>query len=83
MKTLFLFLNSLALSALLLTARAQAPATSHDNPTPAKPTPKTADQRAATYQGPKVVKDSKDLGQKMVQKSKPTDSRVPLPAQKQ
>lgn len=62
MKTLS---SLLALGSLLNTAYAQqAPATS----------PKTAAQRAATYQGPKVVKDSKALGQKMVQKSKPADA---------
>jgi hypothetical protein len=76
MKTLPTFNSYLALSALLLTAQAQTPATSHDNPTPAKPT-KMADHRAATYQGPKVVKDSKALGQKMVQKSKPADMLTP------
>ena len=76
MKTLPTFSSYLVLSALLLTAQAQTPATSHDNPTPAKPT-KTADHRAATYQGPKVVKDSKALGQKMVQKSQPSDMVMP------
>lgn len=64
--------STLLLSAFLLTARAQAPATAHDNPTPAKDT-KVADHRAATYQGPKVTKDTKALGKKMVQKSKPAD----------
>jgi hypothetical protein len=62
MKTLPTLTSSLALSALLLTAQAQTPATSHDNPTPAKPTTKAA-------------KGSKTLGQKMVEKSKPTGSR--------
>lgn len=78
MKTLSTFASCLALSALMLSAHAQtpAPATSHDNPTPAKPT-KTPDQRAATYKGPKVVNDSKSLGKKMVQKSKPTDTHMP------
>jgi hypothetical protein len=75
MKKLPTLTSSLALSALLLTSQAQTPATSHDNPTPAKPT-KTADHRAATYQGPKVVSDSKALGKKMVQKSKPADMRT-------
>jgi hypothetical protein len=75
MNTLFTVTSSLALSALLLTAQAQTPVTP-----PAKPT--TADRRAATYQGPKVVKNSKALGQKMVQKSKPTDMRVPVPVKK-
>jgi hypothetical protein len=66
MKTLT---SSLALSALLLTAYAQAPATSHDNPTPAKPTTKAA----------KGAKGSKALGKKMVEKSKPTDGlRIPI-----
>lgn len=65
MKTLLTLPASLVLSALLLTAHAQAPATSHDNPTPAKPTTKAA----------KGAKDSKALGQKMVEKSKPTGSR--------
>jgi hypothetical protein len=61
MKTLSSFL---ALGCLLSTAHAQT------TPTP----PKTTDQRAAAYQGPKVTKDSKALGQKMVQKSKPADA---------
>lgn len=68
----------LALSALLLTTQAQTPATPHHNPTPAKLT-KTADHRAAIYQGPNVVKDSKALGQKMAQKSQPTDMLMPVP----
>ncbi|MGI4738145.1 MAG: hypothetical protein ACRYG7_23495 [Janthinobacterium lividum] len=75
MKTLFTVMSSLALLALLLTAQAQTPA-GH----PAKPT--TADRRAAAYQGPKVVKNSKALGQKMVQKSKPTDMRMLVPVKK-
>ena len=79
MKMLSTFASCLALSALMLSAQAQTPATSHDNPTPAKPT-KTPDQRATAYKGPKVVNDSKALGQKMVQKSKPTDARMPLPS---
>lgn len=76
MKTLFTTAGTLALAARLLTAYAQVPATPHTAPT--KPT-KTPEQRAATYQGPKVVTDSKALGKKMVQKSKPTDMRVPVP----
>ena len=77
MKTSLTFASSWALSALLLTAQAQTPATPHSSPTPTEPT-KTADHRAATYQGPKVVKDTKALGKKIVQKSKPTDMRVPV-----
>jgi hypothetical protein len=70
------------LSALLLTAQAQTPATSHDNPSPATPPAKAASHRAAPYKGPKVVKDSKALGDKMVQKSKPTDMMMRVPVQK-
>lgn len=77
MKTLPLVAGNLALSALLLTAQAQAPATAHPTPTRAQQA-KTADRRAATYQGPKVVGDSKALGQKMVQKSKPADTQPRL-----
>jgi hypothetical protein len=58
-------LLTLILSALLLTVHAQTPsATSHDNPTPAKPTSTG-------------VKRAKTLGQKMVQQSKPTDTVLP------
>jgi Spy/CpxP family protein refolding chaperone len=73
MKTLLTLTSGLALSALLLTAYAQAPATSHDNPTPAKPTIK-----GATSAG-----GSKNLGQKMIRKSKPTDSPVTVRPVKQ
>ena len=66
MKALPTLTSSLALSALLLTAHAQAPATSHDNPTPAKP----------TAQGAPSAKSTKTIGQKMVQKSKPTDTVI-------
>lgn len=76
MKTLFTTASALTLAVRLLAAHAQAPATPHT--APAKPA-KTPEQRAATYQGPKVVTDSKALGKKMVQKSKPTDMRVPVP----
>lgn len=68
MKTLLSFTGTLALSVLALGSLAQ---------TPTKPSP-TPDQRAATYQGPKVVKDTKALGKKMVQKSKPADGRPRL-----
>jgi hypothetical protein len=67
MKALLVLANNLAFSALLLTAQAQtpAPATSHDNPTPATPTAKKAKEM-----------DSKTVGRKMVQKSKPSDGPV-------
>ncbi|MBJ6142782.1 hypothetical protein [Hymenobacter sp. BT559] len=67
MKILLTLTSSLALSVLLLTAYAQAPATSHDNPTPAK----------STAQGAPSAKTTKNLGHKMVQKSKPTDTVLP------
>ena len=63
----------LGLAASLGGAQAQTPVTSHDNPSPASPAPKTADQRAASYKGPKVLEDSKTLGHKMIQKSQPAD----------
>jgi hypothetical protein len=73
MKTLLTLVNSLAFLALVLTTHAQAPATSHDNPTPAKPTTKMA-------KGTTGAKGSQNVGQKMVEKSKPTDMYVPLPS---
>jgi hypothetical protein len=71
MKMLLPLAGSLALAALLHTAQAQVPATSTAKKASAQG--KTTDQRAAAYKGPKVVEDSKALGHKMVQKSKPTD----------
>lgn len=41
----------------------------------------TADRRAATYKGPKVVKNSEALGKKMLRDSKPAP--VPVPPTKQ
>lgn len=69
MKAFLALANSLALSALLLTAHAQTPATGHDNPTPAKPTTTTKVAKVKEAKG----KNDKTLGQKMLQKSKPTD----------
>jgi len=76
MKTRLSYASLLALAVSLHAAQAQTPAPTHGNPPSAKAS-KTADQRAATYQGPKVTKDSKALGRKMVQKSKPTDTLMP------
>ncbi|RZJ94430.1 MAG: hypothetical protein EOO60_03090 [Hymenobacter sp.] len=70
--------SSLAFAALLLAAHAQTPTTTISTPNPAKKAAKTADQRAETYKGPKVVKDTKALGNKMLRDSKPTDSRSPI-----
>lgn len=73
MKTLATLTSSLALSVLLLTAQAQAPATSHDNPKPAKPTTKATAH----------AQEGKNLGQKLVQKSKPTDTVIPRKVRKE
>jgi hypothetical protein len=66
----FAITSGLCLAALL-SAQAQTPAAKPPAPSPTKPTPKTAAQRAATYKGPKVVKDTKALGDKMIRDSKP------------
>jgi hypothetical protein len=67
MKTLLVVAGCFSLAAVL-PAQAQTPAST---PSSAKPTPKIAEQRAATYKGPKVVKDTKALGTKMIRESKP------------
>ena len=82
MKTLLLF-TSLALAGLLLSAHAQAPTAVPTTPSPTKTAAKTAEQRAATYKGPKVMKDTKALGNKMLRGSKPDPSTVPVPPVKQ
>jgi hypothetical protein len=77
MKTHYLA-SLLVLAASMGTAQAQTPAATRATTAPAKAA-KTANQRAATYQGPKVLKDTKALGQKMVKKSKPADMITPAP----
>ena len=79
MKTLVTIASSLALGALLLPAQAQTPATTHDNPTPAKPTATPTTQRGAAYkQGTgATTKQKETVGRKFIEKSKPTDSKVP------
>ncbi|RZK99564.1 MAG: hypothetical protein EOO62_24700 [Hymenobacter sp.] len=75
MKTMLLLASSLALTSLL-PARAQTAPAAPRNPTPTQAKAiraKTAERRAETYQGPKVVPNSKKLGQKMLQDSKPAD----------
>ena len=79
MKLFLPFAGSLALSALLLPAFAQTPTVTRTTVTPPQTATKTAAHRAATYKGPKVVKDSKNLGDKMLRDSKPASDR-PLPA---
>ncbi|MGI4832479.1 MAG: hypothetical protein ACRYFK_03360 [Janthinobacterium lividum] len=87
MKAILTLAGGLALGALLLPARAQTtPAAAPRNPTPAQAKTiraQTAARRADTYQGPKVVQNSKELGQKMIQKSKPTDGPVRMRPVKQ
>lgn len=78
MQTVFSLASSLALASLLLPARAQ---TALPTTTPSLGSAqakairaKTAERRAEAYQGPKVVPDSKKLGQKMPKDSKPADA---------
>ena len=77
MKTLFALTSSLALATLLLPAQAQTPATSHDNPTPAKPTAKPTTQRGTAYKQAAGATTKQEMGRKFVEKSKPTGSRQP------
>jgi hypothetical protein len=77
MKALLTVASSLALAAFLLPAQAQTPATSHDNPTPAKPTAKPTTQRGTAYKQATGATTKPDLGRKFVEKSKPTDSKAP------
>jgi hypothetical protein len=87
MKTLLTTTSSLALLALMLTARAQTlPVVTSKNIDPKGPAvtkEQTADRRAAAYKGPKVVNDTKALGSKMLRDSKPANKSVPVPAVKQ
>ncbi len=74
MKTGSILLTGLASASLLLPARAQT--------APAKataPGPKVigaAAREPGAYQGPHVVKDTKALGQKFIQHSRPSDGPV-------
>ena len=80
MKALLALTNSLAISALVLTAQAQAlpkvTVKTVNTKDKAATERKTAEQRAATYKGPKVVKSSEALGNKMLRDSKPADAPV-------
>ncbi len=87
MKALSFCLGCLLATASLLTAQAQSsplpkvtakPVNTTD---PAATARKTADRRAATYKGPKVVKSTEALGQKMLRDSKPAP--VPVAPTKQ
>lgn len=83
MNVLFTFASALVLAGPAQTTPTQpAPGAAPRNPTPSQAQAiksQTAERRAATYQGPHVVKDSKALGRKFVRDSKPTDMRVPVP----
>lgn len=80
MKALLSLAGSLFLVALLLTAQAQSlpKVTSKAvNTTDKAATERqTADRRAAAYKGPKVVKSTKTLGNKMLRDSKPAPTPV-------
>lgn len=86
MKASLPFTSGLLLAASLLTAQAQTslpkvtakPVNTTD---PAATARKTADHRAAAYKGPKVVKSTEALGQKMLRDSKPAP--VPVAPTKQ
>ena len=71
----------LACCALLGTATAQTvPVTTPKATSPRVKTAtarQSADRRAATYKGPKVVESTKDLGDKMLQESKPAPQMAP------
>ncbi len=85
MKTVLTLLTGLALGALLFPARAQtAPAKPPRLAAPAAaPLPKVTGAVArepGDYQGPHVVKDSKALGQKFIEYSRPDAFPVgPMP----
>jgi hypothetical protein len=86
MKAPFLLASALLLAASLRTTQAQTPlpkvtAKPVNTTDPAATARKTADRRAATYKGPKVVKSTEALGQKMLRDSKPAP--VPVAPAKQ
>lgn len=74
MKTLLTIAGSLALAAWLLPAPAQTPATTHDNPTPAKPTAKPGTQRGTARKQSMGASSKEAVGRKFIEKSKPTGS---------
>lgn len=72
--------SSLPLAALLLTAQAQSLPTvtskAVNTKNKAATARKTAEQRAAAYKGPKVVKSTEKLGNEMLRDSKPATKPV-------
>ena len=80
MKIFPILASSLSLSAMLLSAQAQqlpkvtaTPVNTKDKAATARA---TADHRAATYKGPKVVNSTKGLGKKILRDSKPAPTPV-------
>lgn len=78
-----LLVSTALLAGLALGARAQtAPPATTTNPDHREAKAirtQTADRRAATYKGPRVVKDSKSLGRKFLRDSKPAHTlRTPV-----
>ena len=76
MKAPLLFTSGRLLAASFLIVQAQTPlpkvtAKPVNTTDPAATARKTADRRAAAYKGPKVVKSTEALGQKMLRDSKP------------
>lgn len=77
------FAGVLALAAHLPAAAQTAPVAAPRNPTPGQAKTiqaQAAEHRAATYEGPRVVGDSKVLGRKFIRNSKPADGNRRLPA---
>lgn len=80
MKAFFSLAGALSLATTLLTAQAQSlpKVTSQAVNTQNKAATErqTADRRAAAYKGPKVVKSTETLGNKMLRDSKPAPKPV-------
>ncbi|QKG57532.1 hypothetical protein GKZ68_13425 [Hymenobacter sp. BRD128] len=80
MKTLFSLISGLSLAALALTAQAQGmpkvTAKTVNTKDKAATERQTADHRAATYKGPKVMKNTEALGNEMLRDSKPAPRPV-------
>ena len=78
MKKTLQLVAALSLSSLAGHAQTTTPAR-HPARRPDTTTAVVAQHRAEHYTGPKVVADSKELGQKFRRHSKPTDMRMRLP----
>ncbi|RYY14049.1 MAG: hypothetical protein EOO36_14900 [Cytophagaceae bacterium] len=78
MTTLLLLASSLCLAAQQ-PAQDKLGMSTRTIPSTTKPTPQTPARRAAAYKGPKVVKDTRALGTKMIRDSKPIAPPVAKP----